>query len=484
MEREETIIKNEPESLEDFRKYRLRLAGEIMSYVRDQLVVAMPFFNRAILKMPVVFYDQMDAGDGSELEKGFGTDGTAIYCNQDLVLFWFRQRKEKIARIYLHLMFHCLYSHPFRYETLNRVYWDFAADVAVEHTILELKHKECELPDDDDRRLAIKKIHARTNALTAEGIYHHLYLHPEEADEIMTDRDLFFMDLHGFWLPDELLKRRRYDKNPHPGVNKVSQDWKKLGQSVKLDLQVFEKNQGLAPGSLSENLREVARDQYDYSEFLRKFAVTHEEMHINDEEFDYIYYNYGLELYGNLPLIEPLEYRESKKIHDFVIAIDTSGSCQGRTVRNFLSRTYSILKSTESFFREVNIHIIQCDAKIQEDVCIHSDEEFEAYMKEMKIRGFGGTDFRPVFAHVDQMIRDREFSDLKGLIYFTDGMGTFPERMPSYRTAFVFVEDPSRIPKLPAWAIRLVLKDEDFDEYDWQEAILRGDYDSVPNSFF
>ena len=471
-------------SPEEIRKYRVRLASEIMSYVRDQLVVAMPFFNRAILKMPVTFYEQMDAGDGTELSGGFGTDGTAVYCSPELVLSEFRQQKERLPRIYLHLMFHCLYSHPFQYENLNREYWDFAADAAVEHTILELRHRECELPDDEQRRLACARIRAITGSLTAEGIYHFLYLHPEQAGDVMRDADLFFMDLHGFWIPDQALRRRRYDKNPHPGVNKVSQEWKKLGQSVKLDLQVFEKNQGLAPGSLSENLREVVRDKYDYSEFLRKFAVTHEEMHINDEEFDYIYYNYGLELYGNLPLIEPLEYRETKKIRDFVIAIDTSGSCQGRTVRNFLSRTYSILKSTESFFCEVNIHIIQCDAKVQEDVCIHSDEEFEAYMRDMKIRGFGGTDFRPVFARVDQMIRDRELTDLKGLIYFTDGMGTFPEQMPAYRTAFVFVEDPARIPKLPAWAIRLVLRDEDFEEYDWQEAILKGDYDSVPNSFF
>ena len=33
--------------------------------------------------------------------------------------------------------------------------------------------------------------------------------------------------------------------------------------------------------------------------------------------------------YGNLPLIEPLEYRETKKVREFVIAIDTSASCRG-----------------------------------------------------------------------------------------------------------------------------------------------------------
>ena len=30
---------------------------------------------------------------------------------------------------------------------------------------------------------------------------------------------------------------------------------------------------------------------------------------------------------------------------------------------------------------------------------------------------------------------------MKGLIYFTDGFGTFPAREPDYDTCFVFVDD-------------------------------------------
>ena len=38
-----------------------------------------------------------------------------------------------------------------------------------------------------------------------------------------------------------------------------------------------------------------------------------EENKPNDEEFDYIYYTYGLNLYGNVPMVEPLEYKDIKK---------------------------------------------------------------------------------------------------------------------------------------------------------------------------
>ncbi len=44
---------------------------------------------------------------------------------------------------------------------------------------------------------------------------------------------------------------------------------------------------------------------------------------MDDDAFDFIFYTYGLQMYGNLPLIEALEYKEVKKVEELVIAIDT-----------------------------------------------------------------------------------------------------------------------------------------------------------------
>ena len=162
-----------------------------------------------------------------------------------------------------------------------------------------------------------------------------------------------------------------------------------------------------------------------------------------------------------MPLIEPLEYKEVKRIKEFVIAIDTSGSTSGELVQTFLQKTYNILKSTESFFTKINLHIIQCDADIQEDVKITSQEEFDKYINTMKIRGLGGTDFKPVFTYVDELIKNKEFSNLKGLIYFTDGFGDFPGRKPDYETAFVFIDDDYNNYDVPPWAIKLILKSDE-----------------------
>ena len=249
-------------------------------------------------------------------------------------------------------------------------------------------------------------------------------------------------------------------------LSALLQDWQHIAEQMQTDLETFHKQRGDEAGGMMQNLRAVNREKYDYTAFLKKFAVMGEAMRINDDEFDYVFYSYGMQLFPEkrMPLIEPLEYKDVKRIREFVIAIDTSGSVMGEQVQAFLQKTYNILQSTESFFSRINVHLIQCDEDIQEDIKITSREEFDHYLQTMAIKGLGGTDFRPVFQRVDEMIRDGEFANLKGLIYFTDGYGLFPERMPAYKTAFVFVEDGCEIPEVPVWAMKLVLTREEVEE--------------------
>ena len=45
----------------------------------------------------------------------------------------------------LHMILHCIFSHPFQYEKLDRECWDLATDLAVEQSILDLNLKCVEL---------------------------------------------------------------------------------------------------------------------------------------------------------------------------------------------------------------------------------------------------------------------------------------------------------------------------------------------------
>lgn len=251
------------------------------------------------------------------------------------------------------------------------------------------------------------------------------------------------------------------DDENQEDVQQIQEMWQEIAEEIQMDLETFSRKHGSSSDSLMQNLMEINRERYDYAEFLRKFSSLGEAMKINDDEFDYIFYTYGLKLYGKMPLIEPLEYKEVKRVKEFAIAIDTSQSVNGELVQKFVEKTYNILEQQENFFTTINLHIIQCDTEIQEAVKVTNRNEFDEYLRNMTLKGFGGTDFRPVFGYIEEMIRNKEFTNFKGLIYFTDGYGEFPKRQPDFRSAFVFIDDEYNNPNVPVWAIKLVLQSDD-----------------------
>jgi predicted metal-dependent peptidase len=310
--------------------------------------------------------------------------------------------------------------------------------------------------------------------LTAEKLYRYLLDCSLPENRLTELEELFCMDDHRLWyMSDEEKTALGFGKETNNSDTSESTnaggsrqygseaDWKEIARRIQINIETLEKSRGDLAGVWLQALRVVNRERYDYTAFLRKFAVMGEVMRINDEEFDYVYYTYGLKLYRKMPLIEPLEYKEVKRIREFVIAIDTSGSVEGEIVQTFLKKTYNIMKQTESFFKRINLHIIQCDADIQEHVRITTQTELDEYLKVMHIRGLGGTDFRPVFSLVDSLIDKNEFCNLKGLIYFTDGWGIFPTKKPKYETAFVFIKEDCFNEDVPPWAIKLILNKEE-----------------------
>jgi predicted metal-dependent peptidase len=364
--------------------------------------------------------------------------------------------------------------------SIDRLLWNLACDIAVENAITELGLKSVQSKRESYQTSHIQKLKAKIKDLTAEKIYNHFKTNNYPPLILSTMANDFCADDHTIWYmsvdekanvygigdssqSNEDKDREGEDNGANIFISRAELDaeWQKISERMQVDIETFGKQRGVAPGSLMQNLKEVNREKYDYTAFLKKFAVMGEVMKINDDEFDYVFYTYGLKLYDRMPLIEPLEYKEVKRIKEFVLAIDTSGSTTGELVQRFVQKTYNVLKSTESFFSRINLHIIQCDANIQEHVKITSQEEFDEYLKVMKIHGLGGTDFRPVFELTDKLIKEKEFYNLKGLIYFTDGCGEFPTQKPNYETAFVFIDDEYNNYDVPPWAIKLILKSEE-----------------------
>lgn len=454
------------------------LALKVIALARNTAAVNLRFMQSAISMLVPEKYDGK-----------ITTDGRKLYYDPVYILRAYKTDKNYPERWFLHILLHCVFRHWFVTELIDTELWDLACDIAVESIINELgvnKIRQCQ-----EQINAAEKLREKTKFLTAEKLYNYLINNPLSENELNQLKKLFSFDEHSLWYQrkphddtgdgsgngdsDENNKTQADSSGDNQGNSdgqdkmgddsqmnsaaaRLAAEWQEISEIMQTDLETFAKDKGEKAGTLVQNLTAVNREKYDYTTFLRKFAVMHETMKVNDDEFDYIFYTYGMKLYDRMPLIEPLEYKDDKRIHDFVIAIDTSGSVSGELVQAFVKKTYNILKQSESFDSRINVHIIQCDTEIQEDVRITSQEEFDRYLKVMELKGFGGTDFRPVFSYVDKLVKNHEFSELRGLIFFTDGYGCFPERQPQYKTAFIFIDDDYNNYDVPVWAIKLILQ--------------------------
>ena len=419
------------------------LAENIMTLARNTLMVHLRFMDRAISHLTLTC-------DG---EIPFATDGRTLYCEPWTVRQRYQAEPNAVNRDMMHALLHCVFRHWFVGQDIDRARWDAACDAAVECAISDLHSPVLQSQREVNQLMTLEMLRREVGTMTAERIYRWLGEQDYDEDDLYRLRRELKADEHGLWYggldPDA---ERQQD------VDDLEQMWQDVSRRMQTELETMRQE---AAGILVQNLRSLNRAKHDYTAFLRRFGVRGEVVRLSDEEFDNNYYTYGLSLYGNVPLIEPLEYREQKRIRDFVIAIDTSGSVKGDVVQSFIQHTHDILSKQENFFTKVNMHIIQCDDQIREDVHITGREEFQAYIKTMQIKGLGQTDFRPVFARVEELIRRRELTDLRGLLYFTDGLGTFPEKKPPYDTAFIIHTDDYHEVQVPPWAMHMVLTEDE-----------------------
>lgn len=443
------------------------LAARITDTARNTLLIKLRFMDTAIFRLSAI-----------PEKTTLAVDGKNVYYGIEHILRLYKKEPNAVNRAFLHMIFHCIFRHMFVGSWVNRPMWNLACDIAVENIISSLNLSCTLCSDDGNKNSIISGIAKETNFMNAEKIYRVLLDKKLSDAEFLRIQSVFMTDDHSCWYNrDEFSSQSESggengdgegDSDSESGNtlssaidSSVIEEWENVSKQIEVDLETFSAEQGFGAGGMIQQLKELNREKYDYSAFLKKFAVMGETMKVNDDEFDYIFYTYGLKLYKNIPLIEPLEYKEEKRIREFVIAIDTSGSTSGETVQKFLNKTYNILKNSESYFSKVNIWIVQCDAAIQETKKITSQEEFNDYIRNFQIKGLGGTDFRPVFDFVNKLVDDKEFTRLKGMIYFTDGCGIFPQKKPDYETAFVFLQNEYNNLNVPPWAIKLILNSDE-----------------------
>ena len=468
-------------SREEKQLKMLTLSEAALRMAEDKIVANMRFLD------PAVYALRLRADTGIEAAgRVLRTDGTELIYTPGDVL---RRMKEGLSRLthdYMHVLLHCVFRHYYVKGSVNKKYWNLAADIAAEEVIESFRMEALGTASSARIREELILLRRNIGSLTAERIYRYLMDSRLPEKRLRALAELFFVDDHALWYEEglplvldededgEAAEQESAEKGDRPGDDdedaadgddggqgselETEEDWEKIAEMVKAAIEAGEGAGDSDSGKLIDQLRSLDRDTIDYSTFLRKFASRREALKVDDGTFDYIFYTYGLELYGDMPLVEPLEYSDDRQVRDLVIVIDSSASTRGELVEEFIRETFDILLTADEFKRRFNIRLLQCDVEVQEDVQLRTREEAEEYLGRIRIKGYGGTDFRAAFRYVDELVLRGAFSDLKGLIYFTDGNGIFPKHKPKYEAAFVFADDESAAKcKVPAWAMKAVL---------------------------
>ncbi len=456
------------------REELTNLGNQIWNSVKTELLLSMRFMAPALSVLEI--RQEMST-------TSVGTDGESILYNPNYVFKTYIEDPSKLNRTYLHMLMHCMFRHMYHAaEYADKGLWDLACDIAVEHILDSMDYQCIYRVSSDLRERWYGKLEGDLKVLTAEKIYHFLEEHCEWLADIPEDENLitedtwnrlvreFKLDDHNFWerLED---KKKDEDDPPKPDIDmqmrvrlrrankkEAEEAWKNTARRIKNDIASLGDEKSAETGSLKFYLKADVQDKVYYTEFLNHIAVVREEIRIDPDSFDYGLYNYGMEIYGNMPLIEENEYSETHKIDELVIAIDTSASCSEELVQTFLNETAGILMRSDNFFRQIHVHIIECDNRVQNDILIKQPQQMEEYADNFEVSGGYGTDFRPVFSYVEDLRKKGQLKHLRGLMYFTDGFGDYPDIPTDYDTAFVFPADRvTGADKMPTWAIPLYI---------------------------
>lgn len=433
----------------------MELIQNIFRLVRKNICKTAPFLYQLCTMTSFIPIEQVHK---KEERRGLFTDGIHIYYEPEDIMKLYKERKLiQIEKEVFHILLHGMLGHFEMWKGLeHQELFDVCADIEVEQLMSKLGCKYSQIKEKEKvcscREMYIQYLDSiHKGKATVEGI--------------RKVRNIERTDEHQYWKQEQL----------HEEIQKAWEERKNSllwNQSLEDTMQLenlFEyfkskrggeqdenSNEGMQGGTL-QKVSNIKNGKFNFTEVLKEILEVDESVKENEEQFDKGLYSYGFDVYGDVALIEPSEENEDKKKLDtIVIAIDTSGSCKGDLVERFFREIRKLFIDIQTVYTVDNIVIIQCDDTIQEELTYHSIAQF-LNSNEMQLKGFGGTDFRPVFKRVEEMSKNQK---IKSLLYFSDGAGRFPEKEASFQTIFIMDNKYGfSIRHVPKWVKTYFLND-------------------------
>lgn len=198
-----------------------------------------------------------------------------------------------------------------------------------------------------------------------------------------------------------------------PQIQKVkAEQLKEEWNRATIQAAKVAKDKGNLPAEIKRMIEEIINPKINWKQILRDFL---RELAEND-------YNFAI---PNVRYFETTDFYlpslKSETAGNVVFAVDTSGSITGENLSEFIAEAQSCLDELSP----KKLTVISCDARIHEIETYEPGEKIKSNWK-----GGGGTDFRPVFRHLEN-----ENPDV--LIYLTDLMGDFPAEEPPYPVLWI-----------------------------------------------
>jgi len=185
---------------------------------------------------------------------------------------------------------------------------------------------------------------------------------------------------------------------------------------------VRQTNQGKLPAGLARLVDGILAPKVDWRSVLAQF------MHrLRMDDFSWRTVR-KVPMAGGKAYYAPRLRSEGIKL---AVGLDTSGSITQAMLKNFVSESMGILWSLGG----VEMTLYVCDAEVHAVWRLGPDDPLPD-----KFPGGGGTDFRPVFARVEQDFPEPP----DALVFFTDSYGSFPAEEPEYPVLWIIDDDAKK----------------------------------------
>jgi len=334
------------------------------------------------------------------------TDGRDIYLNADYFT-WLTPPQR--AGLLLHEVLHAALLHVPRRNARDPLLWNIAADVVVNGVIA--KEEGYELPDGGVREPELEE-------LSVEEVYH--ALRSNSRYQRLTTYRIMRDVLTG--APEEGAQasgQQRADQT----YAALEAHWREAQAQASAVARMADR--GDVPAGLRRELGMLTQARLDWRAYLWRFLVR---TPTDFQGFDRRFIGQGLYL-------EAFD-GETVSAH---VAVDTSGSVEGRTLDSFLGEVRGIL----SAYPHIRCSLYYADAQCYGPYPLTVDDPLPP------AQGGGGTDFRPFFEAVAREAETTALGETTLCIYLTDGYGQFPQRSPNLSTLWVLTPGGLDIAALP-----------------------------------